>query len=310
MDSYFYSWFMNIPTSPPLPDEYSGGYLPQMPPYSDASQSQNTSVPQPIDFGGSASGYNGASQSQHTSVPPIDYGSSSQSGGAIGDSASQSGGAIGSSASQRTIRQQYPEEVKSKALSEMQQEVARGGTLKSYADRSPIPYDTLKNWHRSITTRGHQTYSDEVKSKVLSEIEEEMASGGSLKTYANRSTIPYSTLRAWRGSITTRDHQSYSDEVKSKVLSEIQEELARGGSIQSYANRSTIPYSTLRTWRGSIATRVHRTYSNEEKASILSGLRQELQNNTSTLKSYADKKGIPVRTLSYWLKDEGTSRGT
>ncbi len=244
MDSYSYAWYMNTPASPPLPDEHSGGYLPQMPPYNGTSQSQNTSVPQPIDFGSSVTGYSGdASQSRHSSVPPIEYGSSSRAGRTTGS---------GSSASQQTIRQQYPDEVKSKALSEMQQEVARGGTLKSYADRSTIPYVTLKNWHRSITTRGHQTYSDEVKSKVLSEIQEEMASGGTLKSYADRSTIPYSTLREWRGSITTR---------------------------------------------------VRRTYSDEEKASILSGLRQELKNKTSTLKSYAEKNGIPVRTLSYWLKD-------
>ncbi len=252
MDSYSYAQFMNIPTSPPLPDEHSGGYLPQMPPYSDDSQSQNTSVPQPIDFGGSASGHAGPSQSRHTSVPPIEYGSSSRNGRTTGS---------GSRASQRTIRR-YPDEVKSKVLSEIQEETASGRTLKSYADRSTIPYETLKNWHRSITTRGHHTYSDEVKSKTRSEIQEEMARGGTLKSYAERSTIPYSTLRAWHASISMRSH---------------------------------------------------RTYSDEEKASILSGLKQQLDNNpTSTMKSYADKIGIPLSTLNawYWQSEENTSSGT
>ncbi len=216
MDSYDFSRETGRPVSPPLPEDYSMGYLPQMSTYSGASQSRNTSVPQPIDFGGTASGYSGSSQSRSTSVPQIEYGGVSQSGGT--SRVSQSGGTSRVSQS--------------------------GGT--SRVSLRPSRY-------------GQNT--EDVRSKILSELHEEMASGGSIKSYAKRTGYSYDTLKSWHKSTygTMRDHNSYPDEYK---------------------------------------------------ASILSELRQELENKTSTIKSYADKKGIAIRTLSRWRKDEDTSRGT
>ncbi|MEJ2445547.1 MAG: hypothetical protein P8Y42_19210, partial [Exilibacterium sp.] len=52
----------------PLPESHTGEHLPQMSTYSGSSQSRNTSVPQPINYGGRASGYNGVSQSRTTNV--------------------------------------------------------------------------------------------------------------------------------------------------------------------------------------------------------------------------------------------------
>ncbi len=198
MDSYFFGWYLGRPASPPLPDEHSGGYLPQMPPYSGASQSQNTSVPQPIDFGGSASGYSSASQSRRTSVPPIEYGSSSRSGRTTGS---------GSRASQRTYRD-YPDEVKSRALSEMQQEVASGGTIKSYASRSTIPYATLTSWYSKISGSrpGHHCASDEEKASRLRELEQELDNKTStIAEFCRKTGIPRRTLTRWRQEARSRN---------------------------------------------------------------------------------------------------------
>ncbi len=226
----------------PIPDLN----LPQMSTYSGASPSGSSSgVPQPIDFGGRASGHSGVSQSQHSSVQQIKYGGVSQSGGT-------------SRAPQRLCRR-YPDEVKSRVLREIREEMASGKTMKSYAERSRIPYDTLKTWHRSITTQSRQSYAGEVKSRALSEIKEEMARGKTIKSYAERSTIPYETLKKWHKSITTRSRRSYAAEEKSRTVIE---------------------------------------------------LKRELGNKTSTIASYADKTGIPLRTLARWLNDKDTSRGT
>ncbi len=72
MDSYHFSRVTGRPASQPLPESHTGDHLPQMSTYSGSSQSRNTSVPQPINYGGRASGYNGVSQSRRTNTPQIE----------------------------------------------------------------------------------------------------------------------------------------------------------------------------------------------------------------------------------------------
>ncbi len=190
MDSYHFSPLTNRPASEPIPDLNFPPPLPLMPADSGASPSGRTSVPQPIDFGGSASGYSGASQSRRTNVPQIEYGSSSRNGRTTGS---------GSRASQRAYWD-YPDEVKSRALSEMQQEVARGGTIKSYAGRSTIPYGTLYGWYRQFSgsrpARQHAT--DEEKSRAISGLQQALENKSSIRKYSKHIGIPSTTLRRWR----------------------------------------------------------------------------------------------------------------
>ncbi len=218
MDSYDFSRETGRPVSPPLPEDYSMGYLPQMSTYSGVSQSRNTSVPEPIDFGGSVSEYNGSSQSRNTSVPqPIDFGgSTSRYTGATQSrntsvplieygSSSQSGRTTGSGS--RTNTRYHSDEVKTKALSEMQQEVARGGTIRSYASRSTIPYATLSWWYGQLSGSrpGRQYASGEEKASRLSELQQELDRGGTIKNYSERTGISLRTLTKWRHDARSRN---------------------------------------------------------------------------------------------------------
>ncbi len=221
MDSYDFSRETGRPVSPPLPEDYSMGYLPQMSTYSGASQSRTTSVPQPIDFGGTASGYSGASQSRNTSVPQIEYGGSASGYNGSSQSrrtsaplieygsSSQSGRTTGSGsrASQQTNARYHSDEVKSKALSEMQQELARGGTIRSYASRSTIPYATLTWWHGQLSGSrpGRQYASAEEKASRLSELQQELDRGGTIKDYSERTGISLRTLTKWRQDARSRN---------------------------------------------------------------------------------------------------------
>ncbi len=155
MNSYHYS----RPVSPPLPDKYSGGYLPKMPTYSGASQSRDSSA--------------------------------SQSGGATGSSASQSGGATGSSASQRTSSlsvptRWYPEEEKYKMLSQWK---ASGLTRRAYSRSKGIPESTFGQWVREADDSYEA--AEEKWSRLISEWQ---ASGLSQRKFASKKGISRSCL--------------------------------------------------------------------------------------------------------------------
>ncbi len=242
MDSYFFGRYMGRPASPPLPDEYSGGYLPQMPAYSDTSPSGRSSgVAQPIDFGGSVSGYSGASQSRHTSVPPIEYGS-----------ASQSGGATGSSASQRTStrRGRYSDEEKSIALSDWQAS-KETETQEAFSKRTGIPIRTLRNWiwqaEVSVPSH-HNSYTPEEKSIALSDWQASKETE-TQSAFSERTGIPIRTLQNWirqaEGSV-PRKH-NYTPEEKSIALSDWQAS-KKTETLTKFSERTGIPIRTLQTW--------------------------------------------------------------
>ncbi len=177
MDSYNFSRESGRPASPPLPEDYSMGYLPQMATYSGSTQSRNTSVPQPIDFGGSASGYSSASQSRRTSVPPISYGSSSHG---------------------ITYTPEYRSTVVTSWRSSNESQTV-------FARRIGIPQSTLSDWiqeagsssqsrPRAMHNRTH--YTAEYKSAVLSAWRSR-GEGETQADFSKRTGIPASTLQAW-----------------------------------------------------------------------------------------------------------------
>jgi hypothetical protein len=168
MNSYHYS----RPVSPPLPDKYSGGYLPKMPTYSGASQSRDSSASQSRDSGASQSRDSGASQSRDSG-------------------ASQSGGATGSSASQRTSSlsvptRWYPEEEKYKMLSQWK---ASGLTRRAYSRSKGIPESTFGQWVREADDSYEA--AEEKWSRLISEWQ---ASGLSQRKFASKKGISRSCL--------------------------------------------------------------------------------------------------------------------
>ncbi len=245
MDSYFFGWYLGRPASPPLPDEYSGGYLPQMPAYSDASPSGRSSgVPQPIDFGGSVTGYSSdASQSRHTSVPPIEY-----------------GGATGSSASQPTSserRRPFTDEEKSRMLSGLQQALDNGSTMRKYAAQIGISQGNLSNWRSEAqgSLKGnYRRFTDEEKSRAVREMLDRKCTPDE---YSRETRIPISNLRRWIaqsestwlaqdvGSSRSKHRRKYSDEEKSRAVREI---LDKGCTAEEYSREIGIPACNLRNW--------------------------------------------------------------
>ncbi|MEJ2446103.1 MAG: hypothetical protein P8Y42_22075 [Exilibacterium sp.] len=209
-----------------------------MPAYSDTSPSGRSSgVPQPIDFGGSASAYSGASQSRHTSVSPIEYGS-----------ASQSGGATGSSASQRTStrRGRYSDEEKSKAISAWQ---VSKETQPAFSKRTGIPLRTLQKWigqAKVSVPSQRNNYTPEEKSRALSDLQ---ASKETQPAFSKRTGIPIRTLQNWirqaEGSV-PRQH-IYTPEEKSRALSDWQASKEME-TQEAFSERTGIPVGTLQNW--------------------------------------------------------------
>ncbi|MEJ2446162.1 MAG: hypothetical protein P8Y42_22380 [Exilibacterium sp.] len=187
MDSYDFGRYLGRPASPPLPDEHSGDYLPQMPAYSDTSPSGRSSgVPQPIDFGGSASGYSGASQSRHTSVPPIEYGS-----------ASQNGGATGSSASQRTSSRRgysYPDEEKSAMLTAWRDSEE---SQSAFCKRKGIPRTTFLGWIKEAGVSSKSRLAERVAERRSKTVSDWRDSGETQIEFSRRTGVPISTLQYW-----------------------------------------------------------------------------------------------------------------
>ncbi len=188
MDSYDFSRYLGRPASPPLPDGYSGGYLPQMPAYSDTSPSGHSSgVPQPIDFGGSVTGYSSdASQSRRTSVPPIEYGS-----------ASQSGGATGSSASQRTSSRRgytYPDEVKSAMLTAWRDSEE---SKSAFCKRKGIPRTTFLGWIKEAGVSSKSRLAERAAERRSKTVSDWKTSGETQIEFSRRTGVPISTLQYW-----------------------------------------------------------------------------------------------------------------
>ncbi len=186
MDSYDFSRRTGRPVSPPLPEDYSMDYLPQMATYSSSTQSQHTSVSQPIDFDGSTSMYTGATQSRHTSAPQIEYGSASQ----------------GTSMQSHLTRGRHTPEYRSAmALSWRSSNESQA----AFARRIGIPQTTLSDWikeagsssqsrPRAMPSRSH--YTAEYKSAALSE----WRARRETETYvdiATRMGIPAGTFHKW-----------------------------------------------------------------------------------------------------------------
>ncbi|MEJ2416330.1 MAG: transposase, partial [Exilibacterium sp.] len=229
MDSYDFSRETGRPVSPPLPEDYSMDYLPQMATYSGSTQSRNTSVSQPIDFGGSTSRYTGTTQSRGTSVPQIEYGgntsrytgatqsrgtsvpqieyggSTSRYTGAtqsrrtnvqqIGyGSVSQSGGATGSSASQRTSTRIgvpiYTDEEKSQAISGWRES---GLSQKDYASSIGVPQSTFHVWTRQASSSN----TESAEEKWSRRVSEWRASGLSQRAFSKREGLSRSALNDW-----------------------------------------------------------------------------------------------------------------
>ncbi len=251
MDSYDFSRYLGRPASPPLPDGHSGDYLPQMPAYSDTSPSGCSSgVPQPIDFGGSVTGYCcDASQSQHSSVPQIEYGS-----------APQSGGATGGSASQRTSSRRgysYPNEEKSAMLTAWRDSEE---SQSAFCKRKGIPRTTFVGWVKeaeaggsSQSHRPRRTYTAEGRAAAVTNW---WNSNEPQRVYAKSIGIPHATLRTWieeAGSSThslphsTHSRNYYTPEEKSAMLSEWQAR-RKTESLAAFSERTGIPRRTLQDW--------------------------------------------------------------
>ncbi len=188
MDSYFFGWYLGRPASPPLPDGYTGDYLPQMPAYSDASQSGRSSgVPQPIDFGGSVTGYSSdTSQSRHSSVTPIEY-----------DGASQQ-----TSSQSHRPRRTYTAEDRAAVVANWRNSEE---PQRVYARSIGIPNTTLRGWieeagssakSRPSTTHSRNYYTPEEKSATLSEWQARRKTE-SLAAFSERTGIPRRTLQEW-----------------------------------------------------------------------------------------------------------------
>ncbi len=251
MDSYHFSSLTNRPASEPIPDlnlpSLPDLNLPLTPADSDASPSGRSSgVPQPIDFGGSVTGYSsGASQSRRTSVPPIEYGNASQNGGATGRSASQRT----SSRSQRT----YTDEEKSKAISGLHQVLKDRSSIRNYSKKIGIPKATLYDWHLQGggSTRSQRRYTDEEKSRAISGLQQALENKSSIRIYSKEIGIPESTLQIWcsqdRGSV--ERPRTYTDEEKSRAISGLQQALENKLSTRKYSKHIGIPRTTLRRWQ-------------------------------------------------------------
>ncbi len=177
MDSYDFGRYLGRPASPPLPDGYSGDYLPQMPAYRDTSPSGRSSgVPQPIDFGGSASGYRGASQSRHTSVPQFEYGSASQRTSSRGQRTSY------------TPAEKYAMVTNWRASGERQAD---------YARRAGIPPSSFCVWIKEAGGSSQNLYAEKVAERQSKVVRDWRDSGETRTDYAKRKNIPITTFRKW-----------------------------------------------------------------------------------------------------------------
>ncbi len=198
MDSYDFSRRTGRPVSPPLPEDYSMDYLPQMSTYSGSTQSQNASVPQSIDFGGSTSRYTGATQSQNTSVPQIiDFGGST----------SRYTGATQSrhtSVSQGTSTQSYrayPPEYRYAAVSSWRN--SGGTSQRAYAEGIGVPRSTFRDWVEEAggptqrrPSHNRSPYTPEERSTLLNQ----WHSRGERETqseFSSRTGVPVRTLQNW-----------------------------------------------------------------------------------------------------------------
>ncbi len=201
MDSYDFSRETGRPVSPPLPEDYSMSYLPQMATYSGSTQSRNTSVSRPIDFGGSTSRYTGATQSRNTSVSqPIDFGGSTSRYTGATQSRRTSGQQISlASSSQRPI---YTPEYRSSVVTSWR---SSNESQLAYARRIGLPPSTLGDWvreegsstqSRPYATQSRTHYTPEDKTAALSV----WRARGERETYvdvATRVGIPAATLYKW-----------------------------------------------------------------------------------------------------------------
>ncbi len=161
MDSYDFSRYMGRPVSPPLPEDYSMGYLPQMPAYGDTSPSGRSSgVPQPIDFGGSSSGFSGASQRTSSQGPRI----------------------------------HQPEE-RAAAVARWR---ASGKTQKDFAESIAIPRTTFRQWiiEADYPTRSNIKYPPEEKSAALRQWHASKETE-TQSEFSRRIGVPLATLRNW-----------------------------------------------------------------------------------------------------------------
>ncbi len=167
MDSYDFSRETGRPVSPPLPEDYSMDYLPQMSTYSGSTQSRNTSVSQPIDYGGSTSRYTGATQSRGTSVPPT-----------------------------------YTPEYRSTVVTGWR---SSNESQKAYARRIGLPPSTLSDWvreessstqSRPYATQSRTQYTAEDRSAALS-VWRSRGEGETYGDVAPRVGIPVNTLYKW-----------------------------------------------------------------------------------------------------------------
>ncbi len=206
MDSYDFSRRTGRPVSPPLPENYSMDYLPQMPTYSGSTQSRNTSVPQPIDFGGSTSRYTGATQSRNTSVPQlIDFGgSTSRYTGATQSRHTSVPPIEYGSASQGTSTQShraYPPEYRYAAVSSWQN--SGGTSQRAYAEGIGVPRSTFRDWVEEAggptqrrPSQRRTPYTPEERSTLLSQWQ----ARGERETqseFSSRTGVPVRTLQNW-----------------------------------------------------------------------------------------------------------------
>ncbi|MEJ2445754.1 MAG: hypothetical protein P8Y42_20280 [Exilibacterium sp.] len=158
MDSYDFGRYMGRPTSPPLPDEHSGGYLPQMPAYSDTSSSGRSSgVPH---FGGSVTGYSSASQ------PTLSRGPSTF---------------------------HTPEE-KSAMVAAWR---ASGETQAEFAKRAGIPPSSFCLWVKQAGGSSQSRYAEIAEERQAKVVRDWRASGETKSKYSRRTNIPRTTLNEW-----------------------------------------------------------------------------------------------------------------
>ncbi len=296
MDSYDFSRYLGRPTSPPLPDEYSGGYLPQMPAYSDASPSERSSgVPQSIDFGGSVTGYSSdASQSRHTSVPPMPaYSDTSPNGRSSGvpqpiDFGGSASGYSGASQSRRTRVPQieygsasqptssqgpriHPPEERAAAVARWR---ASGKTQKDFAESIAIPRTTFREWimQADYPTRSNTNYPPEEKSAALSQ------------WHASKETKTQS-VRA-----------IYADEDRLKMLSAWRDSKL---SQKDYASRIGVPLTTFNTWV--MKARDPNTESTETTEEKWSRRISEWQASGLQQGEFARREGFSRSALNEWI---------
>ncbi len=179
MDNYTYAQLTGRAQSPPLPEEHTAGYLPQISSYSGSS---NTRAPQTITYGDGASTYTG------TSV--VEYGSGSTRTSTLPSTRAPT---LPSTRAPTLL-------TRTEALAGLQAELASGGTIKSYSEKSGIAYGTIRVWNNQAggSTRTHRTYTNEFRASTLSRLEEHLSTGGSLNSYSRISGIPKRTLEYWK----------------------------------------------------------------------------------------------------------------